>query len=62
MPKNIKIIIYRTIILPVVSGHVSHTYSTAQHSDDKIEKNELIKGFSTYGGGERCIQGFVREM
>jgi len=30
-------------------------------NNDKIEKNEMGGTYSTYGGGERCIQGFGGE-
>jgi hypothetical protein len=30
-------------------------------SGDKIEKNEMGGVCSTYGGEERCVQGFGRE-
>ena len=37
-------------------------YSQAQYcSGDPIEKNEIGGACGTYGGGERCIQGFGRE-
>jgi hypothetical protein len=28
---------------------------------DKIEKNEMDRACGTYGGGERCVQGFGGE-
>jgi hypothetical protein len=31
------------------------------HSGDQIKKNEVGGACSTYGGGERCVQGFGGE-
>jgi hypothetical protein len=34
---------------------------TKYYSGDQIEKNEIGGAHSTYGGKERCIQGFGGE-
>ena len=34
---------------------------TKHYSGDQIEKNEIGGSLSTYGGEERCIQGFGGE-
>jgi hypothetical protein len=34
---------------------------TKYYSGDQIKKNEVGGACSTYGGGERCIQGFGGE-
>jgi len=31
------------------------------YSGDHIKKNEMSRAFGTYGGEERCVQGFVGE-
>jgi hypothetical protein len=106
LPKDIKIKIYRTIILPVVLNacktwsltlrenrglrvfenrvlsrifgpkrdeakrewrklHNEEPYDlyslTKYYLGDQIEKNEMGGAYSTYGGHERCIQGFGGE-
>ena len=53
--QNMNKINYSTII-KVVSALL-----TQYCSDDKIEKNEMGGTCSTYGGEERCIQGFGGE-
>jgi hypothetical protein len=71
LSKNLKIRIYRTIILPVVS-YGCETWSLTLREEhrlrlsedcagDKIKKNEIGRASSRYGGGERCVQGFGGE-
>jgi len=97
LSKNIKIKIYRTIILPGVlygcktwsltlkeerrlrvfenrvlrrifgpkRDEVTREWSNCimqYYSNDQIEKNEMGVACSTYGGEDRCIQGFGEEI
>jgi len=40
---------------------LSDLYSSANYSDDQIEKNDMGGSSSTYGGEERCTQGYGGE-
>ena len=35
---------------------------SSPYSGDQIKKNQLGRACSTYGGEERCLQGFGREI
>jgi len=41
--------------------HNEELNDTQYFSDDKIEKNDMGRARSTYGGEERCIHGFGEE-
>jgi hypothetical protein len=36
-------------------------YSSPHHSGDQVKKTEMGRRGGTYGGEERCIQGFIGE-
>ena len=42
-------------------GALRSVLLTRYHSGDQVKKTEMGKTCSTYGGDERCIQGFSRE-